>query len=682
MLTGESDRRSHIDHEQSCPCENCYKAGVECVPATSNRGRTRRQSHPQQAESGLKSFGFPHSRVHFPASDQVDSRLSDQVDLHLSDRTFASVSPTASLGGAGERRGGTDIDGIISAGDLHGTADILNFVQSITGASTAADSPNGRLNVYSKLASPHVQAALDPVTPCSEYFLISSGQLTFPELARLLERFAEVYCPYYPIIPRKALCRENLANMANCEPVLLTAMITIAAQDIRGANDRILQSCSQYMQILLGEIMLGIRCKVDALEATLLLAEWEPQYSLLDSTARRCGGEDTAAFMHIGLALRIASFLDLEQAFPEESKKPADQITREALAYVACFLSDRQISIRTGRQFGFHGTTPAFLARLLLFADTHRRNVKCKTSNADQAKILEARLELTSIYSEVHQHLYRGQIDASRTLQDQICDPRLNEFRTAMTAWKTKWGGVDYPTQVKIQLDLSFEYLRLYANAFVFRDRAGNHDSCSIDQTASGLSSTDDFFLQSLDAAKTFLAILNNHIPPGNPFNYLPIRFLLYAVNCAVLLYKILTLKIVPQQEIVRVHVLVRATIKRLKQSSLRPSDLASHYGHLLDFLWSTERYRLNPDPDLSSTSEPFPTRRSDVDVDLENTSSFVSGDTTGVDLVYSSQHQYRQDRPDQNPDLNYDILQQLTAHDPAWENLLFGDNLAEDTTH
>lgn len=122
--------------------------------------------------------------------------------------------------------------------------------------------------------------------------------------------------------------------MANCEPVLLTAMITIAAQDIRGANDRILQSCSQYMQILLGEIMLGIRCKVDALEATLLLAEWEPQYSLLDSTARRCGGEDTAAFMHIGLALRIASFLDLEQAFPEESKKPADQITREALAYV------------------------------------------------------------------------------------------------------------------------------------------------------------------------------------------------------------------------------------------------------------------------------------------------------------------------------------------------------------
>lgn len=110
------------------------------------------------------------------------------------------------------------------------------------------------------------------------------------------------------------------------------------------------------------------------------------------------------------------------------------------------------------------------------------------------------------------------------------------------------------PTQVKIQLDLSFEYLRLYANAFVFRDRAGNHDSCSIDQTASGLSSTDDFFLQSLDAAKTFLAILNNHIPPGNPFNYLPIRFLLlvcsprsfhpltlrsYAVNCAVLLYKV-----------------------------------------------------------------------------------------------------------------------------------------------
>jgi hypothetical protein len=62
------------------------------------------------------------------------------------------------------------------------------------------------------------------------------------------------------------------------------------------------------MQRLVVDLSLGKRCGVEAVEALLLIAEWEPngQCMLSDSVRVSCGQEGLAAWMHIGIAIRFA----------------------------------------------------------------------------------------------------------------------------------------------------------------------------------------------------------------------------------------------------------------------------------------------------------------------------------------------------------------------------------------
>jgi len=100
--------------------------------------------------------------------------------------------------------------------------------------------------------------------------------------------------------------------MATYEPHLLTAIITVAARDLP-QGESILRTCSHYMHQLVSEISAGKRCDVEAVEALLLLAEWEPQDSLSEGREVGCGEEDRAAWMHVGIALRTAYFLGLDR---------------------------------------------------------------------------------------------------------------------------------------------------------------------------------------------------------------------------------------------------------------------------------------------------------------------------------------------------------------------------------
>lgn len=67
------------------------------------------------------------------------------------------------------------------------------------------------------------------------------------------------------------------------------------------------------MSQLVSEIIAGKKCDVEAVEALLLLAEWEPQDSFSEGKEVGCGEEDRAAWMHVGLALRIGYFLGLDR---------------------------------------------------------------------------------------------------------------------------------------------------------------------------------------------------------------------------------------------------------------------------------------------------------------------------------------------------------------------------------
>jgi hypothetical protein len=90
---------------------------------------------------------------------------------------------------------------------------------------------------------------------------------------------------------------------------------------------------------------------------------------------------------------------------------------------------------------------------------------------------------------------------------------------------------------IKILLQLSYEYLRLYANAFAFQAAALRTISPNFPGVENRGAHTEDpgslpearFMYESIDAAKALLTIVNNYIPSAENLNQFPIRFPLYA---------------------------------------------------------------------------------------------------------------------------------------------------------
>ena len=147
------------------------------------------------------------------------------------------------------------------------------------------------------------------------------------------QRYKQYYHPYFPIAPRRTFEADSLQYMATCEPHLLTAIITVAAKDIP-QGESILRVCSGYMQQLVSEISAGKRCDVEAVEALLLLAEWEPQDSLSEGQEVGCGEENRAMWMHIGIALRTAYFLGLDRtAIKHEDEDKAAHSNRRRVTW-------------------------------------------------------------------------------------------------------------------------------------------------------------------------------------------------------------------------------------------------------------------------------------------------------------------------------------------------------------
>ena len=117
------------------------------------------------------------------------------------------------------------------------------------------------------------------------------------------------------------------------EPHLLSAIITVAARDLP-QGEVILRTCSSYMHQLVSEIIAGKKCDVEAVEALLLLAEWEPQDSLSEGKEVGCGEEDRAAWMHVGLALRIGYFLGLDRtAIKHDDEDKAAHFNRRRVTW-------------------------------------------------------------------------------------------------------------------------------------------------------------------------------------------------------------------------------------------------------------------------------------------------------------------------------------------------------------
>jgi hypothetical protein len=500
----------------------------------------------------------------------------------------------------------------------------------------------------------------------ASYRLVREGYLTSPIVSSLVARYAERYHPYLPLVPRKYFDPSALDSFAANDKHLLTAVLTIASKDsLEDSNVHL--CCSRYMHDLISGIAAGHDCEVEAVEALLLLAEWEPQglRDQIESVGR--GEEDRAAWMHVGIALRTGYFLGLDRtAFRSEAAEEAKNDGRKRLAWASCYVSDRLISVRIGKAFWSRGPGPMTGLSSQDFPSLQRIN----PADEDYARIFQATLDLTQLYSNVHDVLYSGMRTSGQMMLMGDYVKYVDEFRSAIAHWNRIWGTLICSKHIKVTLQMSYDYLRLYTNAFAFQaaisqaisSRPKGDENTTKDHLKgvfSNIGSMPDarFIYESLAAAKSYLTTLNSFVDPENHLRYMPLRFYLYAIYSAVFLYKARSYGVMIYSEEQSVREMILQTMNVLRRASLSPQDAGSRYARLLELLWQKPRSGSGTAP---STHERSDTQRSGsltVDtegymqfspandfswLDLEAVGDFVSGEQLGGAQMFAPMAAYQ----------------------------------------
>lgn len=450
----------------------------------------------------------------------------------------------------------------------------------------------------------------------STYRLVREGYLQPDIIHQLVKRYEEHYHAYLPLVPRKFFDPAQIDVFAVTDKHLLTAVLTIASKDLID-QPHVHVCCSRYMHDLISGIAAGHDCDVEAVEALLLLAEWEPQglRNRIEAVGR--GEEDRAAWMHVGLALRTGYFLGLDRtSFRQESAEEAKLIDgRKRLAWANSYVSDRLISVRIGRAFWSRGPGPMTGLTSQDFPSLQPVN----PGDEDYARVFQATLELTQLYSNVHDILYTGMRTSGQMMLMGDYVKYVDEFRMAITHWHRIWSGLiaSCSPRIKVMMQMSYEYLCLYTNAFVFqaaisqaianKPKGDSHPLRDhLRKVFGDIGSMPDarFIWASLAAAKGFLSLLNT-VDPVNHLRYMPLRFYLYSIYSAVFLYKARSYGVMDRREEQHVRQLVSQSTEILKRASVSSEDPGSRYARLLELLWM--KAPRVPNPHRSTASSPHP---------------------------------------------------------------------------
>ncbi|OGM41720.1 hypothetical protein ABOM_009890 [Aspergillus bombycis] len=450
--------------------------------------------------------------------------------------------------------------------------------------------------------------------------LIQTGIVDIQLMEPLLQYYVQNFHPYLPIVPSHLSSLDNITQSWAKETFLLTAVLTIATKDrvgLEGLHTRI----SQYMERLLLRVVLGAASvrHVGSVEGLLLLAEWVPHISAeecaRDAAANngpspqvQVAAEDSVSWNLIGLAVRQAYLLHLERySFRGESKDEDKldyhrnrlawictnnlRIPFVELTYLVTYLADRQISIQMGQAFWCRG--PGLSTRFTI--DDYPYLQPQKANGVDYASFVQAQVELTTIFGNIHDILYASK---TRTVQLMLMGDYtkyLDDSSKALAMWKEAWANVDLPPHLSGLLCLQFEYLRLYINAFAFqavlyrtpKSSAGCDSGKSSYFPYSIMASADGRHIYiAIDAAKSVLKHLMERLNPTKHLRYTPVRFYLYEIHASVFLFKALTVGALSSEEQQTCTMLVRHFISMLKSAATSPSHIASRYGKLLTSLW------------------------------------------------------------------------------------------------
>jgi Fungal specific transcription factor domain len=554
------------------------------------------------------------------------------------------------------------VDSTISATIPRNPSDAWQLLKDVAARApddAQAGPGEGISRIGQNLASPNHALGTNALSTGSggiaSYRLVREGYLTSPVVSSLVARYAEHYHPYLPLVPRRYFDPSALDSFAANDKHLLTAVLTIASKDlIEDPNTHL--CCSRYMHDLISGIAAGHDCEVEAVEALLLLAEWEPQglRDQIESVGR--GEEDRAAWMHVGIALRTGYFLGLDRtSFRSEAAEEAKNDGRKRLAWASCYISDRLISVRIGKAFWSRGPGPMTGLSSQDFPSLQRVN----PSDEDYARIFQAILDLTQLYSNVHDVLYSGMRASGQMMLMGDYVKYVDEFRSAIAHWNRIWGTLICSKHIKVTLQMSYDYLRLYTNAFAFQaaisqsiSKRPKEDDTNLRDHLKGvfknIGSMPDarFIYESLAAAKSYLTTLNSFVDPEKHLRYMPLRFYLYAIYSAVFLYKARSYGVMINSEEQSVREMILQTMEVLRRASLTPQDAGSRYARLLELLWHKPRPSMDTGPPAHNRSESHLSGSLTVDagggymqfspandfswLDLEAVGDYVSGEQLG----------------------------------------------------
>lgn len=291
------------------------------------------------------------------------------------------------------------------------------------------------------VVNPHTKGGI------RSYRLVRDSLLSADTIFMLVARFREHYHGYLPLVPRVYYEAESLDSFAVEAPHLLTAICTIASKDLVEVP-HVHGHCSKYMHELISGIAAGSDCNVEAVEALLLLAEWEPQGLRNHIEAVGRGEEDRAAWMHVGLALRSGYFLGLDRTAFRSEADDSHETGRKRLAWASCYVSDRLISVRIGKAFWSRGPGP--------MAGLSNRDFPSLSSTGpgdeDYASIFQATLDLTQLYGNVHEVLYSGMRTSGQMMLMGDYVKYVDDFRSAISRWNRIWGTLTCKADTRILL--------------------------------------------------------------------------------------------------------------------------------------------------------------------------------------------------------------------------------------
>lgn len=374
--------------------------------------------------------------------------------------------------------------------------------------------------------------------------------------------FQEFYHPFFPITPPETFERQRLPWTSRAEPTLFSAIMSIASRN----DEAVHQICRDHMLQLQSKIDDGAAAGVEAVEAFLILAQWASQRPQAQIAIGR-GEEDRVAWMYTGKALRLGYYLQLDRtSFRGNYKADPTRgtVDRQRLVWAACYMSDRQVSCRIGRGFWSRGPGPLSGTRWSEFPP-----LQPKSPNDDNlAWIFQANLGLTQIFSNVHDQLYS--VQGQRYGWDEMLEGRyakhLDDFRDTIWNWKDTWGNLIcecgfhlvQPSgkqqliaagsrPLKASLQMTYDYLRLYVNAFAYQTTISRELKYPKDARPSSQrhlpiinASAPDarFIFEALDAAKSVLSTFNVSVEPET-LRCMPTCYYLFIIYSAVFLYKV-----------------------------------------------------------------------------------------------------------------------------------------------